>query len=151
MVTEEGGVGGQSLTGGVGIGGGLACSGAKGVFSAHVITGYPQVQSQQWPLSTSQIPVQQMHLFDVHDYPDYVSSGGGFGPVSGLWPSHWAAREGEGDWCPVGVEEGPGYRLASLSPLQATDHGYGISYIFMGENMITFHISSKKSSTKTVR
>ncbi|XP_042130560.1 palmitoyl thioesterase CPT1C isoform X2 [Peromyscus maniculatus bairdii] len=70
-----------------------------------------QVQSQQWPLSTSQIPVQQMHLFDVHDYPDYVSSGGGFGP--------------------------------------ATDHGYGISYIFMGENMITFHISSKKSSTKT--
>ncbi|KAL1768948.1 carnitine O-palmitoyltransferase 1, brain isoform isoform X1 [Sigmodon hispidus] len=72
-----------------------------------------QVQSQQWPLSTSQIPVQQMHLFDVHNYPDYVSSGGGFGP--------------------------------------ADDHGYGISYIFMGENMITFHISSKKSSTKTVR
>ncbi|XP_052619218.1 carnitine O-palmitoyltransferase 1, brain isoform isoform X2 [Peromyscus californicus insignis] len=70
-----------------------------------------QVQSQQWPLSTSQIPVQQMHLFDVHNYPDYVSSGGGFGP--------------------------------------ANDHGYGISYIFMGENMITFHISSKKSSTKT--
>ncbi|XP_027276512.1 carnitine O-palmitoyltransferase 1, brain isoform isoform X2 [Cricetulus griseus] len=70
-----------------------------------------QVQSQQWPLSTSQIPVQQMHLFDVHNYPDYVSAGGGFGP--------------------------------------ANDHGYGISYIFMGENMITFHISSKKSSTKT--
>ncbi|XP_059109419.1 carnitine O-palmitoyltransferase 1, brain isoform [Peromyscus eremicus] len=70
-----------------------------------------QVQSQQWPLSTSQIPVQQMHLFDVHNYPDYVSSGGGFGP--------------------------------------ANDHGYGISYIFMGDNMITFHISSKKSSTKT--
>ncbi|XP_036050720.1 carnitine O-palmitoyltransferase 1, brain isoform isoform X4 [Onychomys torridus] len=70
-----------------------------------------QVQSQQWPLSTSQIPVQQMHLFDVHNYPDYVSSGGGFGP--------------------------------------ANDHGYGISYIFMGENMITFHISSQKSSTKT--
>ncbi|KAL6053674.1 hypothetical protein STEG23_018907 [Scotinomys teguina] len=72
-----------------------------------------QVQSQQWPLSTSQIPVQQMHLFDVHNYPDYVSSGGGFGP--------------------------------------ANDHGYGISYIFMGENVITFHISSKRSSTNTVR
>lgn len=70
-----------------------------------------QVQSQQWPLSTSQIPVQQVHLFDVHNYPDYVSSGGGFGPAS--------------------------------------DHGYGISYIFTGENMITFHISSKKSSTET--
>ncbi|XP_077887754.1 palmitoyl thioesterase CPT1C isoform X3 [Ictidomys tridecemlineatus] len=70
-----------------------------------------QVHSEQWPLSTSQIPVQQTQLFDVHNYPDYVSSGGGFGP--------------------------------------ADDHGYGVSYIFMGDDMITFHISSKKSSTKT--
>ncbi|KAM6225005.1 palmitoyl thioesterase CPT1C [Rhynchocyon petersi] len=70
-----------------------------------------QVHSEQWQLATSQIPVQQTHLFDIHNYPDYVSSGGGFGP--------------------------------------ADDHGYGISYIFMGDDMITFHISSKKSSTKT--
>ncbi|XP_007941208.1 carnitine O-palmitoyltransferase 1, brain isoform [Orycteropus afer afer] len=70
-----------------------------------------QVHSEQWQLATSQIPIQQRHLFDVHNYPDYVSSGGGFGP--------------------------------------ANDHGYGVSYIFMGENIITFHISSKKSSTKT--
>uniref|UniRef100_A0A8C0LEH8 Palmitoyl thioesterase CPT1C n=1 Tax=Canis lupus dingo TaxID=286419 RepID=A0A8C0LEH8_CANLU len=42
-----------------------------------------QVHSEQWQLATSQIPVQQIHLFDVHNYPDYVSSGGGFGPVSG--------------------------------------------------------------------
>ncbi|XP_021101441.1 carnitine O-palmitoyltransferase 1, brain isoform isoform X2 [Heterocephalus glaber] len=70
-----------------------------------------QVYSEQWQLSTSQIPVQQMHLFDVHNYPDYVSSGGGFGP--------------------------------------ADAHGYGVSYIFMGDDAITFHISSKKSSTKT--
>ncbi|KAK1329937.1 hypothetical protein QTO34_010120 [Cnephaeus nilssonii] len=53
-----------------------------------------QVHSEQWQLATSQIPVQQTHLFDVHNYPDYVSSGGGFGPVD--------------------------------------DHGYGVSYIFMG-------------------
>uniref|UniRef100_A0A8C0LJQ3 carnitine O-palmitoyltransferase n=1 Tax=Canis lupus dingo TaxID=286419 RepID=A0A8C0LJQ3_CANLU len=72
-----------------------------------------QVHSEQWQLATSQIPVQQIHLFDVHNYPDYVSSGGGFGP--------------------------------------ADDHGYGVSYIFMGDDTITFHISSKKSSTKTVR
>ncbi|XP_027947440.1 carnitine O-palmitoyltransferase 1, brain isoform isoform X2 [Eumetopias jubatus] len=70
-----------------------------------------QVHSEQWPLATSQIPVQQIHLFDVHNYPDYVSSGGGFGP--------------------------------------ADDHGYGVSYIFMGDDTVTFHISSKKSSTKT--
>uniref|UniRef100_A0A8C4LHI3 Carnitine palmitoyltransferase 1C n=1 Tax=Equus asinus asinus TaxID=83772 RepID=A0A8C4LHI3_EQUAS len=69
------------------------------------------VHSEQWQLATSQIPVQQVHLFDVHNYPDYVSSGGGFGP--------------------------------------ADDHGYGVSYIFMGDDTITFHISSKKSSTKT--
>ncbi|KAM5297911.1 palmitoyl thioesterase CPT1C isoform 3-T3 [Glossophaga mutica] len=70
-----------------------------------------QVHSEQWQLATSQIPVQQTHLFDVHNYPDYVSSGGGFGPVD--------------------------------------DHGYGVSYIFMGDDTITFHISSKKSSAKT--
>ncbi|XP_055001766.1 carnitine O-palmitoyltransferase 1, brain isoform isoform X2 [Sorex araneus] len=70
-----------------------------------------QVHSEQWPLATSQIPVQQTQLFDVHNFPDYISSGGGFGP--------------------------------------ADDHGYGVSYIFMGEDMVTFHISSKKSSTKT--
>ncbi|XP_014405925.1 PREDICTED: carnitine O-palmitoyltransferase 1, brain isoform [Myotis brandtii] len=70
-----------------------------------------QVHSEQWQLATSQIPVQQTHLFDVHNYPDYVSSGGGFGPVD--------------------------------------DHGYGVSYIFMGDDTVTFHISSKKSSTKT--
>ncbi|ELK28576.1 Carnitine O-palmitoyltransferase 1, brain isoform [Myotis davidii] len=70
-----------------------------------------QVRSEQWQLATSQIPVQQTHLFDAHNYPDYVSSGGGFGPVD--------------------------------------DHGYGVSYIFMGDDTVTFHISSKKSSTKT--
>ncbi|XP_069857049.1 palmitoyl thioesterase CPT1C isoform X2 [Dipodomys merriami] len=70
-----------------------------------------QVHSEQWKLSTSQIPVQQAHLFDVHNYPDYVSSGGGFGP--------------------------------------ADDDGYGVSYIFMGDDTVTFHIASKKSSTKT--
>ncbi|XP_043755790.1 carnitine O-palmitoyltransferase 1, brain isoform isoform X2 [Cervus elaphus] len=70
-----------------------------------------QVHSEQWQLATSQIPVQQIHLFDVHNYPDYVSPGGGFGP--------------------------------------ADDHGYGVSYMFMGDDVITFHISSKKSSTRT--
>ncbi|KAI4558320.1 hypothetical protein MJT46_012962 [Ovis ammon polii x Ovis aries] len=70
-----------------------------------------QVHSEQWQLATSQIPVQQIHLFDVHNYPDYVSSGGGFGP--------------------------------------ADDHGYGVSYMFMGDDVITFHISSNKSSTRT--
>ena len=41
--------------------------------------------------------------------------------------------------------------LPLLVPLQADDHGYGVSYMFMGDDVITFHISSKKSSTRTVR
>lgn len=31
------------------------------------------------------------------------------------------------------------------------DDGYGVSYIIVGENLITFHISSKFSSPDTVR
>lgn len=69
--------------------------------------------------------------------------------MSGLWCSQ--GRRG-GDGCPVGVDEGLGYSpLLPFPPLQASDHGYGIAYIFTGENTITFHISSKKSSTQTVR
>lgn len=41
-----------------------------------------QVLSEPWRLSTSQTPVQQVELFDLVKHPEYVSSGGGFGPVS---------------------------------------------------------------------
>lgn len=34
---------------------------------------------------------------------------------------------------------------------QVADDGYGVSYIIVGENLITFHISSKFSSPDTVR
>lgn len=42
-----------------------------------------QVLSEPWRLSTSQTPVQQMELFDLKKHPDFISLGGGFGPVSG--------------------------------------------------------------------
>lgn len=32
---------------------------------------------------------------------------------------------------------------------QVADDGYGVSYIIVGENLITFHISSKFSSPET--
>jgi hypothetical protein len=32
-----------------------------------------------------------------------------------------------------------------------TDTGYGVSYVIAGENQISFHISSKKSASNTVR
>lgn len=71
-------------------------------------------------------------------------------------PASWALREERaGGFALLGGvgEAGWGWLFCSLcsAPLQADDHGYGVSYIFMGEETITFHISSKKSSTKTVR
>lgn len=44
-----------------------------------------QVLSEPWRLSTSQTPVQQVDLFDLVKHPEYVSSGGGFGPVGNPW------------------------------------------------------------------
>ncbi|XP_074872185.1 palmitoyl thioesterase CPT1C isoform X2 [Carettochelys insculpta] len=69
------------------------------------------VLSEPWGLSTSQTPIQQLELFDLHNHPDYISCGGGFGPVD--------------------------------------DNGYGVSYIILGENLLTFHVSCKFSSPET--
>ncbi|XP_036802441.1 carnitine O-palmitoyltransferase 1, liver isoform isoform X2 [Oncorhynchus mykiss] len=41
-----------------------------------------EVLSEPWHLSTSQTPVQQVELFDMVNHPEYVSCGGGFGPVA---------------------------------------------------------------------
>ncbi|XP_069557956.1 carnitine O-palmitoyltransferase 1, liver isoform isoform X2 [Brachyistius frenatus] len=41
-----------------------------------------EVLSEPWRLSTSQTPLQQTELFDLVRHSEYVSSGGGFGPVA---------------------------------------------------------------------
>ncbi|TDH09335.1 hypothetical protein EPR50_G00085630 [Perca flavescens] len=41
-----------------------------------------EVLSEPWRLSTSQTPMQQVELFDLVRHPEFVSSGGGFGPVA---------------------------------------------------------------------
>ncbi|XP_037306572.2 carnitine O-palmitoyltransferase 1, liver isoform isoform X1 [Pungitius pungitius] len=41
-----------------------------------------EVLSDPWRLSTSQTPLQQVELFDLVRHPEYVSAGGGFGPVA---------------------------------------------------------------------
>ena len=56
-------------------------------------------------------PSAQTSKLDFKKYPQFISAGGGFGPVA--------------------------------------DDGYGVSYIITGENIIFFHISSKKSSPAT--
>uniref|UniRef100_A0A8C3FP60 carnitine O-palmitoyltransferase n=1 Tax=Chrysemys picta bellii TaxID=8478 RepID=A0A8C3FP60_CHRPI len=70
-----------------------------------------EVLSEPWGLSTSQTPIQQLQIFDLKNHPDYISCGGGFGPVD--------------------------------------DNGYGVSYIIIGEDLITFHVSCKFSSPET--
>ncbi|XP_031416395.1 carnitine O-palmitoyltransferase 1, liver isoform-like isoform X2 [Clupea harengus] len=41
-----------------------------------------EVLPEPWRLSTSQTPVQQVELFDLVNHPEYISCGGGFGPVA---------------------------------------------------------------------
>ncbi|XP_034050349.1 carnitine O-palmitoyltransferase 1, liver isoform-like isoform X2 [Thalassophryne amazonica] len=41
-----------------------------------------EVLSEPWRLSTSQTPIQQVELFDLVNHPEYISCGGGFGPVA---------------------------------------------------------------------
>ncbi|KFD58677.1 hypothetical protein M513_00370 [Trichuris suis] len=41
-----------------------------------------EVLSEPWRLSTSQTPQQQTTLVDTNKYPEFVSAGGGFGPVA---------------------------------------------------------------------
>ncbi|XP_074086985.1 carnitine O-palmitoyltransferase 1, liver isoform [Macrotis lagotis] len=71
----------------------LAMTGAgidRHLFCLYVVSKYlavdspflKEVLSEPWKLSTSQTPQQQIELFDLERNPDYVSSGGGFGPVA---------------------------------------------------------------------
>uniref|UniRef100_G3VL18 carnitine O-palmitoyltransferase n=1 Tax=Sarcophilus harrisii TaxID=9305 RepID=G3VL18_SARHA len=71
----------------------LAMTGAgidRHLFCLYVVSKYlavdspflKEVLSDPWRLSTSQTPQQQLELFDLERNPEYVSSGGGFGPVA---------------------------------------------------------------------
>ncbi|XP_005988075.1 carnitine O-palmitoyltransferase 1, liver isoform [Latimeria chalumnae] len=71
----------------------LAMTGAgidRHLFCLYVVSKYlgvdspflKEVLSEPWRLSTSQTPQQQVELFDLNNKPEYVSSGGGFGPVA---------------------------------------------------------------------
>ncbi|XP_001363149.2 carnitine O-palmitoyltransferase 1, liver isoform [Monodelphis domestica] len=71
----------------------LAMTGAgidRHLFCLYVVSKYlavdspflKEVLSDPWRLSTSQTPQQQVELFNLERNPEYVSSGGGFGPVA---------------------------------------------------------------------
>uniref|UniRef100_A0A4W6G6L1 Carnitine palmitoyltransferase 1C n=1 Tax=Lates calcarifer TaxID=8187 RepID=A0A4W6G6L1_LATCA len=100
----------------------LAMTGAgidRHLFCLYVVSKYlgvespflKEVLSEPWRLSTSQTPVQLSEMFDPVNHPEYVSPGGGFGPVA--------------------------------------DDGYGVSYCVVGDCMINFHISCKRSCPVT--
>jgi carnitine O-palmitoyltransferase 1 len=60
------------------------------LFALYVVSRYLEVESpflekvlkEPWHLSTSQTPHQQTTLIDLNKNPQFVSAGGGFGPVS---------------------------------------------------------------------
>ncbi|XP_061565018.1 carnitine O-palmitoyltransferase 1, liver isoform-like isoform X2 [Cololabis saira] len=100
----------------------MAMTGAgidRHLFCLYVVSKYLGVESpflkevlyDPWRLSTSQTSVQQAELFDLVNHPEYISCGGGFGPVA--------------------------------------DDGYGVSYNFLGDTIINFHISCKHSCPET--
>uniref|UniRef100_H2LR59 Uncharacterized protein n=1 Tax=Oryzias latipes TaxID=8090 RepID=H2LR59_ORYLA len=100
----------------------MAMTGAgidRHIFCLYVVSKYlglespflKEVLAEPWRLSTSQTSIQQVELFDLANHPEYISCGGGFGPVA--------------------------------------DDGYGVSYNFIGENVINFHISCKHSCPST--
>ncbi|XP_030057166.1 LOW QUALITY PROTEIN: carnitine O-palmitoyltransferase 1, liver isoform [Microcaecilia unicolor] len=71
----------------------LAMSGSgidRHLFCLYVVSKYlgvdspflKEVLSEPWKLSTSQTPQQQVELFQLDKNPEFVSSGGGFGPVA---------------------------------------------------------------------
>uniref|UniRef100_A0A1I8IWI5 G_PROTEIN_RECEP_F1_2 domain-containing protein n=1 Tax=Macrostomum lignano TaxID=282301 RepID=A0A1I8IWI5_9PLAT len=60
------------------------------LFTLYVVSKYCKTQSPflekalhcQWKLSTSQTPHGQTNVLDLEKHPDFLSAGGGFGPVS---------------------------------------------------------------------
>ncbi|XP_061911792.1 carnitine O-palmitoyltransferase 1, liver isoform-like isoform X2 [Entelurus aequoreus] len=71
----------------------LAMTGAgidRHLFCLYVVSQYlgvespflKEVLSEPWRLSTSQTSLQQVELFDLVNHPEYISCGGGFGPVA---------------------------------------------------------------------
>ncbi|CAF0890566.1 unnamed protein product [Didymodactylos carnosus] len=111
-----------------------------------------QVLSEPWKLSTSQTPTSYdderlKHLIASNrdvitkykvDTNEITAAGGGFGPTPHNYEEDYSGRYDERSKTNSGGGFGP-----------VADDGYGVSYIIAGEDLIFFHISSKKSSSAT--
>lgn len=108
--------------------------------------------SEPWRLSTSQTPFQQVELFDLVNHPDYITCGGGFGPVSRTIVSlfiYLFINHCTNHLCRASTSY-LRFNPRHLFLFQVADDGYGVSYSIIGEKIISFHVSSKRSCPQTV-
>uniref|UniRef100_A0A3Q3MSF3 carnitine O-palmitoyltransferase n=1 Tax=Mastacembelus armatus TaxID=205130 RepID=A0A3Q3MSF3_9TELE len=129
----------------------LAMTGAgidRHLFCLYVVSKYlgvessflKQVLSEPWRLSTSQTPVQQMELFDLKNHPDFISLGGGFGPV---------ADDGYGVSYIIVGEDMINFHVSSKYSCSETDsHRFGAQIIKAIQDIMTLlSVDSKTSSS----
>ena len=107
-----------------------------------------EVLSVPWSLSTSQTPVQQTGLFDLKNNLNKV-----WHVTSRPMPAIITASGVVGSLATAAA-----YLLLACLQISAgggfgpvTDDGYGVSYIISSDNLVSFHVTSKVSSDKTVR
>lgn len=96
-----------------------------------------EVLSEPWRLSTSQTPHGQTAKMDLVKFPNCISAGG----IQLLMVISLFQRLFLTIIYKYSIQGGFG---------PVADDGYGVSYIIAGENMIFFHVSSKRSSPLTV-
>ncbi|XP_070836905.1 carnitine O-palmitoyltransferase 1, liver isoform [Chaetodon trifascialis] len=98
-----------------------------------------EVLSEPWRLSTSQTPVQQMELFDLKNHPDFISLGGGFGPV---------ADDGYGVSYIIVGEDMINFHVSSKHSCSDTDsHRFGAQISQALQDIMTVLSADTKSSS----
>uniref|UniRef100_A0A3B5AYL5 Carnitine O-palmitoyltransferase 1, liver isoform-like n=1 Tax=Stegastes partitus TaxID=144197 RepID=A0A3B5AYL5_9TELE len=99
-----------------------------------------EVLSEPWRLSTSQTPVQQMELFDLKNHPDYISLGGGFGPV---------ADDGYGVSYIIVGEDMINFHVSSKHSFSETDsHRFGAQISKALQDIMTLLSADTKTPSK---
>lgn len=97
-----------------------------------------EVLSEPWKLSTSQTPMGQAGLIDLRKHPEYISAGGGFGPV---------ADEGYGVSYIVAGENHVFFHISSKCSSSATDSlRFGKHIIQALKDIRSMHESVKASN-----
>ncbi|CAI5674225.1 unnamed protein product [Oreochromis niloticus] len=100
-----------------------------------------EVLSEPWRLSTSQTPVQQMNLFDLKNHPDFISLGGGFGPV---------ADDGYGVSYIIVGEDMVNFHVSSKYSCSQTDsHRFGIQISKAMQDIMALLSADPKTSSSS--